>query len=214
MLLQIDQMEQVGLVEYVPLSLRNRIQGGRGDGTLDLVDLLVDTRYFPHTTRAQTRSAFIDPTEPRNWDTIRGDLRLNPADYLGVRAKAEWDPTGGGLVRQDYTVLTKPDPLVTLALSWRELQGQYRAAGISADVRPLEKWGFFGSSQYDFFAGHFVQNRLAVRRYFHRFVLEVTVDYSVSDHDTRFAVSVSPTELFQRDAPFGGEISRTVAPQY
>ncbi|MGH7295438.1 MAG: hypothetical protein ACRELB_10920, partial [Polyangiaceae bacterium] len=214
LLVPIDAMGTARLAEYVPLSIRNRIQGGRGAGTVDLVDLLVDTRYFPHTSRAETRSAFIDPSEPRSWDTIRADLRLAPADFLGLRARDEWDPTGRGLLRQDYTALVKPDPLVAVALSWRALKDQYEAVEVAADVRPVEQWGFFASSQYDFHAGRFVENRLAVRRYFHRFVLEVTADYDLTDHQTRFAVNFAPLELFQGDGPFAGDISHDVAPRF
>lgn len=225
-LVRIDEMEEQRKQEFVPISLRNRIQGGRGDASLDLLDLLVDTRYFPRSRWAAPRNGFFleqiiaeaqgltAPRPLKSWDTIRADLRLNPADFLSLRAKAEWDPSGLGLVREDATVLVRPDPAFAVLAGYRLLKNVYSAVELGGDLRATEKWGFFASAQYDFEQKKFIRQRLSIRRFYHRFVLEGTIDADLAQHDVRFSVTFSPLELFRREGPFGGEISSSVEPVF
>jgi hypothetical protein len=231
-LFQIDQVEQVVKTEYVPLSLRNRIQGGRADATVDLVDLLIQTRYFPRSRWAAPQEGFFledaftlttaqtgipPPTTAahlRNWDVIATELRITPADFAQLYGRSDWDPLGPGLVRSDLSVLVRPDPALSLIVNYNYFKNLYQAVLVGVDLRATEKWGFFASSQYDFQQGAFLDNRVAVRRYFHRFVLEGAVNYDGAQHEWRVSATFSPIELFRRQAPFGNEIERGVEPMF
>lgn len=219
-LIPIDEVEQVRREEYIPLSIRNRIQGGRrlgyaglGQASVDLADILVETRYFPRSSAAAPAGSFVDPTARRRWDAIRADVRLNPADFLLARWKAEWDPNGGGLIRQDGTATLFPASGVALRVSYRFREDEYDAVGLGVIVPLLtDKWGFRAETQYDLRDDDFIENELAVFRRFHRFVLTGLVSADFGEDDVRFSVSFEPVELFGRSDAFGGEVERTVDP--
>ena len=211
---RIDRLEAVRECAYVPISLRNRLQGSRGEESVDLVDLLVETRFFPDPSRPAPLGTVADPLARRRWDTLYGDLRLNPIDSLSLRLKSEWDPEGNGRVRTDGSVLFRFSPVLSGVLSYRSLKGLYDAVEVGGDVRASEKWGFYLGSQYDFERGGFVRQRLAVRRFFHRFVFEVTLDEDLTTDDLRVSVNFMPLELFGAESPFGGGIDRGLQPDF
>src|SRR5439155_1294432 len=82
-------------------------------------------------------------------------------------------------------------------------EGAYKAIEGGLDLRfPwAEKWGARASTQYDFERESFTRHRFALRRYFHRFVLEVTLDVDYNENggatpDLRYAATFVPLETF------------------
>ncbi|HVY61630.1 MAG TPA: hypothetical protein VHF22_08255, partial [Planctomycetota bacterium] len=219
-LVWIDDLETVRTAEFVPFGMRNRLQEWRtGPGivtgsAVDVVDWEVLARWYPRPG-ADNRG--------ERWGLVRSDLRVNPDVSYGGRWRSDWDPNpGGGVVRTDAEVWCRPDPAITVALGYRYFEDVYKAVEGGLDVRfPwAEKWGARAATQYDFERESFTRHQFALRRYFHRFVLEVSFDVDYDENggatpDFRYAATFVPLELFQRGGLFGTtEVQREVDPLF
>jgi hypothetical protein len=204
----VDALEQVRKSESFPVGIRNRIQfwGPSAERPLDLLDWDVTARVFARPDRDSSGERF---------GPLRSDLRVMPLPSLGGRWRSDWDLNeNGGLFRSDAELWFRPQPDVRFALAHRFFENTYRALEGSCDVRLAEKWGLRLSSQYDFEQGSFTSNRAVLVRYFHRFVLDVTVDADFGESDVRFAVHFTPLELYGRSDPLGGDVQTRQDPMF
>jgi hypothetical protein len=219
-LVWIDDIETARTSEFVPFEIRNRIQEWRtGPGVVtgtaaDIVDWDIRGRWFPHPGPDNGGD---------HWGLLRSDLRVSPEPFYGGRWRSDWDPNSrGGLVQTDAEFWTRPDPAITIALGYRYFENTYKAVEGGLDLRfPwAEKWGARVATQYDFVRESFTRNRFALRRYFHRFVLELTFDLDYNENtgstpDLRFAATFVPLELFGPQPLFGGaDVQRSLSPLF
>jgi len=204
----IDRMETARKTEFVPLGFRQRLQFWTPsvDRPADVIDWNVSTRVFLRPDRDNAG----DRMGP-----LRSDLRVNPLPMIFGRWRSDWDLNReGGLFRSDAEVMYRPQRDWGLGVSHRFFEDTYRALGGSLDARLTEKWGARLSSQYDFEQGTFTNSRFTLVRYFHRFVLDVTIDADFGEDDVRFAVHFMPLELYGATTPLGSEVQRQQDPLF
>ncbi len=189
-LLLFDDVEQLVDTDYVFLRLRSRLLADVAGRRRKLVDVAVETRYFP---RDHGRD------DPRSWGALVYDVRLDPFEWLSLRARGEHDLDDGSLRSLDVTG-TFTWERVTASVSWRDLPGFVKAFGWSVDVALTPAWTVGFGQQYDTISGDFLYHRGRVVRSFHCVALELTVAHDPQQDETAASVSLGLAPLFGGDA--------------
>ena len=159
-----------------------------------LADLSVESRWFP-------RDRGLD--RAREWDVLRWDLRLAPAERVTARVRLQQDLNRGELLALDASFTVRPLDAFELSASWRQREGGERAVAWGAVWRLTESWSVALEQQWDLRADEFLYHRARLVRAFHCFALEVAVSHDPQQDDTSASVSVAlaPPSLEARD-PF------------
>lgn len=197
-LLLFDEVERLVDTDYVFLRLRSRLLADIDGRRRKLVDVAVETRYFP---RDHGRD------EPRRWGALLYDIRVDPAEWLSLRVRGEHDLNAGRLTSLDATGTFTLSP-VTASVSWRDLPGFVQAIGWSIDVALTPAWTIGFSQQYDLVSEEFLEHRGRVVRTFHCFALELTVMHDPQQDETAAAVSFGLAPLFGGDVTTPFEADR------
>lgn len=199
----VDGIDRAGAVTF---SLRNRLLALAREGRerRELVDLDLRISFYPRPSE----SAFAHPEDVagfRRWDLLRANLYLQPLEWLGGGVRASWDPEHElDDVRSDARVSASLLDELTVSGSYHSLDHTFKTYGGALEFRPSERWALVFSTSYDDEHGRheFIDQRLLLRRIYHRFALEVevSIDYGEEDHDDdfRFAVNFVPLEMLGR----------------
>ncbi len=201
-LLQFDEIDAFRETEFFFLNLRNRLQTRRLDGVLDVVDLELEARFFPHPG---------DEFERRKLDVIAGDLRVRPARWLTGRWKADYDPEGGGFERSDAIIGVGIGDRAWVRLFHNYSDGDGAIAGTNAVgfdlvVGLTDRWSLRLREQYDFEEDDFIKHELTIRRLIDSFVLDLNFSIDGGENDDfSFSVSILPRWLLGRGDAFEGD---------
>ncbi|MHC4829438.1 MAG: LPS-assembly protein LptD [Planctomycetota bacterium] len=203
-LIPLDEVEQVAKAESIVFGVRNRLVARLDDEVRtrhELLDLDLRATYFPRPKLSGGRS----------WGLLSSDARLEPVRRWALRAKSDFDIDKNlEHVRTDITASFLAHEQLLLYGSYRYTRGSFESTSAGLDLRATEKWAFAASTQYNFRVDDFIDNRLSVRRYFHRFVVEVSIEADFGEDEVRFGLDFRPIELLStlRGGPRLGETGR------
>lgn len=187
-LIQIDEVDALRETEFLFLRARTRLSVMNPDKVsyYDLVDLALEARYFPKGPKDNGGN---------NWSTARADLRLFLPPFASARFRGEWDVNAGRNVTSEAFFTVRPRSDLELGASYRNLEGIAEAVGWSALWRLNAKWGLRLEEQYDFRTRRFITHRVTVRRWFHRFSLDVILNVDPGEGDIGVSFQLAP-DLF------------------
>lgn len=195
-LIDFDAVDRLRESESVFVSLRNRLQVRRNDGVLDLVDLDLTGRWFPHPGRELGR---------RQAGVLTADLRLRPATWLSGRLRARWDPEGGGMQRADSSVFVALGERFWAVASHSFVDDRSSALGLDLVAHLSARWSVRVSEQYDFEAEEFLRHRLTLRRRLHAFIIDLNLSVDPGEDDVAVSVSFRPDWLNRRRDAFDSD---------
>jgi len=190
--LPIDEVEKVRETEFVFMRMRTRLARRRQNSrrTYDLVDFVVETRYFPKAGK---------DNKGENWSTVFTDLRLFLPQVFQLRFRMETDPNQKRVETAEYFGALLFFQGLELGFSYRDLRSRARALGGSVLWRPTRRWAFRFEEQYDFLSKRFLAHRATVRRNFHRLGLDFTLSVDPGENDVSFSVGFAPNLFGQTD---------------
>ena len=192
-LIPFNAVEEVDDLQQVTLRLINRLRTVREGISDDFFLLELELSYLPEEDggfRDQLSNLEIDIV----WN-IRRDLRL-----IG---NAEYDFQVDGLDVLSSTLISQPLDNLFLSLDFRYQRDinfitTYR---IRNDFN--EKWGFEFSQQLDFEGDDFLrESNFTIRRIFHRFALDVSIEFDNVDNEAGVSFSVLPMDFGSRGGQF------------
>lgn len=199
---QIDEVDQVRETEFLFLRARNRwsVFDSEAKKYYDLIDFVLEAQYFPKANKDNPgRNG-----EGRNFQRIFGDLRLYLPDILSFRTRLDADPSKGDILSTESFVswfLTKD---LTLGASYRNLKDVSEALGWTLQWNINPKWAIRLAEQYDFRTEEFLTHQITVRRRYHRFALDFSINIDPGEDDVSFSVQLAPDIFGSGQDPFGG----------
>lgn len=191
-LLPFDLVEDLVPTDHLFLRLRTRLLTDLGGVRHKLLDVALESRYFPRD-RGRDRA--------RAWSALLYDVRLAPTRWLTLRARGEHDFDAGRLTEIDVTGQVALEPIVA-AVSWRDLPGVARAIGWSLDLQLTPAWMIGFSQQYDFVTDEFLFHRGRVVRTFHCLSLEVALSHDPQQRETTASFALGLAPLLGSGGPF------------
>lgn len=199
----VDEVEEERRTEFIFLRARTRLSVEREleDGEerplrmdyYDLIDLAVETRYFP-SARSEGRSG--------PFPSVFGDLRFFLPGRFEARLRVETDTSRGRIITNESYLNWLVRPGMLVGASYRDLDGVAEALGWNLTWTISAKWALRLEEQYDFLSSRFIMHRATIRRRFHRFALDFALSVDPGENDVSFSVQFAPDLFGSSQDPF------------
>jgi len=202
-LFQIDDVDKAGEYEVLRFGVRQRLQTKRpgraptyvtAPRVIDWMFLDIEMDYFPEADRDNHGDSFSDLYLDYWWyvtDSVRfiADARFDVSNDVGISKGS----TGFSIRRGPDLSFFVGNRFVRSADS--------HALTVSANYRLNSRWDVAVLAQYDFDAHQLIEERLIVRRRFHKWVLETTFELDEGQDNKTFTVSIYPEGITRRFFP-------------
>jgi lipopolysaccharide assembly outer membrane protein LptD (OstA) len=187
-LIQFDEVDAVRKLQFLELSMRNRLQTRGGAQVRTFVDWRTANRYFPDAARDNDG----DP-----WGNLENDVRARLSERLLVFWDSEYDWYAHGFAVMNTGLRLVPSEDVRIILAHRFLRDRASIVTAGVEYRLSRKWAVEMLEQVDTKSGRELESRVVLQRHTHDWVFEFTLSADRNEGDTRVSVAVYPRELYQ-----------------
>lgn len=210
-----DEADNLDEVEFVNLSLVNRLQSSSG-ASRDFLYLKVETDYFPRDSHAE-REGFTT-----NWSDVDSTLRVLPHPKLSVSQEMTYDPGEEDISKGSFSVVFNPAALsaifakdnegeVTVSRSVFEARGRkssvedwsigysnsfvrdtYSTNTITIGGKLTDKWSLLTSFKFEGTGEEKLERSLTLRKQLHKWIMEITFERDDVEGEELFLLSFYP----------------------
>jgi len=196
-LIQFDDVDMARQQDFISLRLRNKFQTRRNGRTVDLLDLDLETEYFPHSNRDNNGESF---------SPLRVDARLRPVDGLSIFTNANYDFSENNRGLAFLNVGASID----VSDRWSSYIGHTYERGLdsfgtySLAYRMTPKWAAVVSYDRDWRSGESLEESVELIRDCHAFNFAIIVenDERAGEQSVSFALTSKAIKMPPRPGSF------------
>lgn len=211
----LDETDNLDEVEFVNLSLVNRLQASSG-ASRDFLYVKVETDYFPRDSHAQ-REGFAE-----NWSDVDATLRILPHPKLSISQGMTFDPAEKDLRKGSISMVLNPaarsrifqkdtEGGVTVSRSVFEARGRkasvddwsigysnsfvrdlYSTNTITIGGMLSDRWSLLTSFEFEGTGDQWVGRTLTLRRRLHKWIMEISFETDEEQGEDLFLLSFYP----------------------
>ena len=184
-LIQFDETDAITQEDYITLRLRNRFQTRRRGKTIDLLDLGIETDYYPHSRRDNNAEGF---------SPLRIDAISHPVDGLTLLLNADYDfsenDRGPAFLNLGASVAVSERWSAYAGHTYERDIDNFGTYSLAYDLTP--KWTAVASYDRDWRNGQALEERLELLRDFHAFSLAIVLENDERSGEQSVGFAISP----------------------